>query len=142
MANISSLLTVLVALSMASERVIELLKKILPAGWLANDWKIHEQLRQALLQILAGVIGGLTAWASHAQIAAMIPTMAQFLHWPAYVLLGAMSSAGSGFWNHILDAVRAIKIEREVRAELQVRQLNAERKQPDQLEFRKSATAA
>ncbi|MGZ4814274.1 MAG: hypothetical protein ACXVZV_02630 [Terriglobales bacterium] len=60
---------------------------------------------------------------SHDWIAAMIPDMAKFLGWPAYALVGAMSSAGSGFWNHILDAVRAMKIEKEAKAQLQVQAL-------------------
>jgi len=144
MGTLKAIVVVLVALSMASERIIEIVKQMLPAKWLVDAWPAaQEPRRQALLQAMAGVVAGVIAWLSHDQIAAMVPAnMAPFLHWPAYVLLGAMCSAGSGFWNHILDIFRAMKIEREAKAELHVRQLNAQRALAKEPELKKSAFAA
>ncbi len=34
----------------------------------------------------------------------------------AYVLIDLMSSCGSSFWNHALDAMRAMKIDKEAEA--------------------------
>ena len=111
MDDIAKLITMLVAVSVAVERVTEILKQMIPM--LADEIKENktaENWRKAALQILAGAIGTVIAWQGHLQLAS---------HggWSVYPLIGAMSSGGSSFWNHLLDAVRATKIEKQADAE-------------------------
>lgn len=126
MATLSALLSVIIAVSLASERVIELLKKWFPNVGKARPDATQESRRQGMIQLLSAVMGTIIAWLSHNQLAAMLPeSLGHYMGWPTYIAIGLMSSGGSGFWNSILDVIRAIKIDREAKAELQVATLNA-----------------
>jgi hypothetical protein len=110
MDDISTILTMVAAVSVSVERVTEILKQMIPA--LAMDAKDEkaENRRRAALQILAGLIGTVIAWQGNLQLGS---------HggWWAYAVIGAMSSGGSAFWNHALDALRATKITQEATAD-------------------------
>lgn len=102
-----SFLGLLVALSIASERLVEILK-----GWLPslNETKTdaqEESKRKAKLQILAVLSGVATAFMAQSAIASGLPAG---LNTPlGLVVVGLMASGGSGFWNAILSYSLQVK---------------------------------
>ena len=109
MDQITATITLVVAVSVAVERVTEIIKQMFPV--LANELTDEktEGWRRAALQTLAAGIGTLIAWFGNLQLGS---------HggWSAFVVIGLMSSGGSAFWNHSLDALRAMKIDKEAAA--------------------------
>jgi hypothetical protein len=106
----------MVVLSVAVERVIEVLKGIVP--WLAKERQgTSESWRQAFLQVLAAVVGAIVVAQAQSQIATILPALsAAQIGWRSDLLFGLLASGGSGLWNHALDIVRALKITQEVTA--------------------------
>ena len=113
MNNLTSLLTLMAALSVAVERVVEIIKGIAPP--LAKSWTgDREYLRFALLHIIAAVAGAGIAFAAHAQIASQVPMLSFQSHLrTGYIVIGLMASGGSAMWNHALDIVQAMKVKQE-----------------------------
>lgn len=109
MDQISTALSVIIAVSIAVERVTEIIKQMVPR--LANEVSNPrvEHLRRAALQILAAAVGSVIAWQGGLQLGDQGG-------WGVYILIGLMSSGGSGLWNHTLDAVRAMKVNKEAAA--------------------------
>ena len=104
--NISSIVALLSALSIASERLVEIIKGTVP--WLntAKNDPNAEGWRQAALRVLAALAGVATAWlASTAQaVGNLIPSNPG-----AWIVLGLLASGGSGFWNSIQGYVNQAK---------------------------------
>lgn len=97
---LAGLLALLVALSVASERLVEIIKGLIP--WLDNAHSdpTREGWRRAALQSLAVISGVFTAWLAQPALGAMLK-----VNWsgPAtYVALGFLASGGSGLWNGVL----------------------------------------
>jgi hypothetical protein len=107
--SISTAVTLVLAVSVAVERVTEILKQMFPilATALAND--TSENRRRAVLQLLAAAVGTVIAWFGDLQLGTHGGPS-------AWVLIGLMSSGGSAFWNHALDALRAMKVTQEATA--------------------------
>ncbi len=107
--SMSSALTLVLAVSVAVERVTEILKQMFPglATELANE--TSENRRRAALQLLAAAVGTVIAWFGGLQLGTHAGPS-------AWVLIGLMSSGGSAFWNHALDALRAMKVTQEATA--------------------------
>jgi hypothetical protein len=107
---LTSFFTLMVAISMAVERVVEILKGIFPP--LSKTWPgDKEYLRFAILHILATVAGAGVAFAAQSQIASQVQ-MLDFKDHPyiGYAVIGLMASGGSAMWNQALDIVQAVKI--------------------------------
>ena len=112
MDKIQALVALLVTLSMASERLVEIIKNMVP--WLntaqAPD-SVGEGRRKAALQTLAGVAGVITALLSQPVLLTyteLFPAAKTNGTW--FVLaLGILASAGSGFWNAILSYLLQLK---------------------------------
>ena len=104
--QISQYVSLLVALSVASERLVEIVKGMIP--WLAtqNPNPGTEARRKAVLQLLAAAAGIVTALlaSTTSALGGAIPKNP----W-AIVALGLLSSGGSGLWNGVLDYVKAAK---------------------------------
>lgn len=107
--QVTQLVAILAAISVADERIVELLKGYIP--WIATTSTnpTHESWRRASIQLLAAAVGTVLAWQMKGQLAALLPTGP----W-VYVVFGLMSSGGSGLWNHLLDIVRATKVNKEL----------------------------
>ncbi len=115
--DLTTIIGLLVILSVASERLVEIIKSSIP--WL-NTKKIaapnaaaddkekmakHEGWRHAALQLLAVGAGITTAFLARPAIPSeMIPDT--FL---AYLALGLLASGGSGFWNAVLTYILEVK---------------------------------
>ena len=107
---LTSFFTLMVAISMSVERVVEILKGIIPP--LSKTWPgDKDYLRFAILHILAAVAGAGVAFAAQSQIASQVQ-MLDFKAHPyfGYAVIGLMASGGSAMWNQALDIVQAVKI--------------------------------
>jgi len=108
--SITSALTLVIAVSIAVERVTEILKQMVPLLGKEIKDPAAENRRRAALQVLAAAVGALIAWTGNLQLGSHLAGP------PVWILIGLMASSGSGFWNHALDAVRAMKVTAEKQA--------------------------
>ncbi|HWW00656.1 MAG TPA: hypothetical protein VNZ64_13240 [Candidatus Acidoferrum sp.] len=103
---LSTVIALLVALSVASERFVEIIKGVIPFLNQQNNDPAKEGLRRTLLQVLAVVAGITTAWIAS-------PAIPDAVHVPntfwAKIALGLLASGGSGFWNSMLTYVNKAK---------------------------------
>jgi hypothetical protein len=119
MDKITNLVSFLAALSIATERITEIVKGLpLLSGWLAVERPANstgEALRKASVQIIALLAGALVTYlvreplAAKLQISDIQPYM--------YVVFGAMASGGSGFWNSALDILREVNRQKQIATE-------------------------
>ena|SRR5258708_2110463 len=113
--SITMFLTTVLALSMAVERVVEIIKGMFPDTIAHAKEGNAEFQRCAWIRLMSATIGSGIAYISHLKL---------FEHdcpdlWPRIgcaLLLGFLSAGGSAFWNHLLDIVKASKIKDEVDA--------------------------
>lgn len=126
--TLTAFVALIVAYSVAVERIVEIIKKLFPALNkinITND-KL-ESWRQGFLKVLAVLAGTFIAWQSKAQLVAIFPKVpAETFGWPAFFGLGFLASGGSGFWNNILGILRAAKVNRTIQARDALTQLNAD----------------
>jgi hypothetical protein len=111
---ITTFLTMMVAISVAAERMVEILK-----GWFPNLYPFaskpnatQEMRRCAFVHLLAGICGALVACFGKINVFAGLST-APTDPWIHYVGAGLLASGGSAFWNQLLDLVQAAKVKRE-----------------------------
>jgi hypothetical protein len=111
---LTSFLTMMVAISVASERMVEILK-----GWFPNFYLFasksdptQEMRRGAFVHVLAGICGAIVAWLGHLDVFAGIGS-SSVPSWVSCAGAGLLASGGSAFWNHALDLIRAAKVNKE-----------------------------
>jgi hypothetical protein len=104
---LSTALPLVTALSVATERLVEIIKQVVPFLNQPNTDAVKEGWRHATLQALAVVAGIVTVtlvkWAN----AAAIPDAWQSPS--GLIALGLLASGGSGFWNSISTFVLKLK---------------------------------
>jgi hypothetical protein len=112
--NLIALVTVILALSIASERLVEIIKGLWP--WLNTQLEDQraEGHRRAALQALAVVSGIATAWLSREYMPAEL-TKPEHL-W-TIIGLGLLASGGSGLWNSVLTYLTNLKDLKKAQAE-------------------------
>ena len=111
--NISSIIGAIAGLSVATERLVEIVKGMIP--WLnsKNPDPVLEGRRQAALQILAGIAGIITTF-----LASQTDAVSGITRNPlGLIVIGLLASGGSGFWNSILDYVNNAKAAKSADAE-------------------------
>ncbi|HTW49394.1 MAG TPA: hypothetical protein VMD92_15680 [Acidobacteriaceae bacterium] len=112
---LSTLLATMVALSVAVERVVEILKQFCgtwPVAKLlftARPTPGAENARCAWMYVLSGCIGAVLSAYTGAG-AQILPHGNPHL---ADAVAGLLSSGGSSFWNHALDMMQAAKVVKE-----------------------------
>ena len=118
--KLTTVISLLIALSIASERLVDIIKGLVP--WLNQQRRkpAEEGWRKAALQILAVIAGITTAWLASAAIpkGVGIPD-----DWTGTLALGLLASGGSGFWNSLLPYVAKAKDLKA--AEAETRQIEA-----------------
>jgi len=102
-----AIVSVLVALSVASERLVEIIKGLFSFLNQENSDKKKEGWRRAALQALAVLAGIFTALLAQPAIRAVVPGLSD--HWTGILALGLLASGGSGFWNAVLTYVLNVK---------------------------------
>ena len=105
--KLAALVSILVALSIASERLVEIIKGLIPFLNKERNSKMTEGWRRAALQALAVVAGIFTALLAQPAIKAVIPGLSE--HCTGILALGLLASGGSGFWNAVLTYVLNVK---------------------------------
>ena len=106
MTKLTTILSLLIALSIASERLVEIIKGWVP--WLncEDPNPTKEGRRRAVLQLMAVAAGIVTAYFA----SGLIPSDVYDATTSSGVLaLGLLASGGSGFWNSLLTYVTKVK---------------------------------
>lgn len=121
--SLATIVTLIIALSVASERMVEIIKGYVPYLSSSKDDPTQEARRRSMVQLLAVLAGiGTSFLASPALPPEIIPD-----NWFSKLALGLLASGGSGMWNSIQGYVSQAK---EVKkAEVEVKKAEAEQKQ-------------
>lgn len=127
--QLTSFVSLLAALSVASERLVEIIKGLIP--WL-NEVKEEQRgkervinkkcegWRRAALHTLAVLAGIFTAWLA----SGVIPPEVYTISGPLEIFgLGLLVSGGSGFWNSILSYLLQVKDLKKLEVEKQRKKL-------------------
>ena len=104
---LTALAALLVALSVASERLVEILKGFVPFLNRENADPRKEGWRRSLLQALAVISGVVTALLARPAVKEMLPD--PWDHTRTFLALGLLTSGGSGLWNGVLSYVKNVK---------------------------------
>jgi len=103
--------SLMAGISIAVERVVEMIKGAIPP--LASPWKKNDQLRAAIVQLIAASVGAVIASMLPNQVKAALPSgMSASLTWSTYAVLGLIASGGSGAWNQVLAILTAVKTQK------------------------------
>jgi len=108
---VASLLSYVAALSVATERVTELIKRI---PWISSALSTRregklEDLRVMGVQLLAIVVGAVICHYFPATLLQSSSSAGGDPGWALCLGYGLLASGGSGFWNSALDTFRAVK---------------------------------
>lgn len=109
METITLLISYVVGIAVASERVVEMIKGVFPILWQAKDDPKEEAMRRSLLQGLSIVISVGAAFAATAALPNELKALGWLERAPGTIALGLMAAGGSGFWNAVLTLVGNIK---------------------------------
>jgi hypothetical protein len=107
--DIASIIAILGVLSLSVERVVEMIKNLLPFLSKKYDDERKARYRRFGLHFLAGIIGFLIALAAQEQIDYVLFKNEDSINCWGCVILGLLASGGSGFWNQSLGIVEEIK---------------------------------
>ncbi|MFM7859050.1 MAG: hypothetical protein ACKO96_45785 [Flammeovirgaceae bacterium] len=118
MDGLIALIGVIISLSVASERLVEIIKNCIPQLNKENPDEKIEGYRRALLQALAVLAGMVTALLAKDYLPPEIAKSSS--NWNI-IGLGLLASGGSGFWNSILTYVTKVKDIKTVEAKAAVR---------------------
>ncbi len=124
MDKLSTFFTLMAAMSIAVERVVEILKGIFPPLATTQTDAKMERRRHMWLQFLAALTGAGVAAATQDPLNKILGdflkpspdvwTLSNLgLMTMKYSIIGVMVSGGSAMWNHALDIVGAMKIKQE-----------------------------
>jgi hypothetical protein len=109
----------MVALSVAAERLVEITKGVVPFLATAREEPRQEKLRKSALQVLALASGIVVTFLAEPMLATTLP--ATWHNTTGLVVIGLMASGGSGFWNVILSYLLQVKdIKRQTLQQLQM----------------------
>jgi hypothetical protein len=111
LSQLASLLTVLITLSVATERLVAILQNLNKFLRTEQTTEAQEGSRRAALQALAVVAGIITACLAKEALPtiALLGLKGAATSWPVLGLLGLLASGGSGFWTSILGYVNGLK---------------------------------
>lgn len=101
----SSLAGLVVAISIATERIVEIIKGFFPFLSQQSTDTAVEGRRRATIQLLAAMSGVGTVFL----VAPMFPVNSLTDNWLGKAALGLIASGGSGFWNSIQGYVQQAK---------------------------------
>lgn len=105
--GLSTIVGLLIALSVATERLVEIIKGIVPFLNEQHDNPTRESWRKAVLQAIAIVAGIITALLARPAISDIVS--GPWNTFPGLIALGLLASGGSGFWNSVLTYVLMVK---------------------------------
>lgn len=94
--TISTLATLLIALSVASERLVEIVKGVIPSLTVEQKDEKQERRRKSTIQAIAVLAGIGTTFLVSPILPDKLPDT-----WLSKLGIGLIVSGGSGFWNSI-----------------------------------------
>jgi hypothetical protein len=112
MDNITGIVAVLGTLSLSVERVVQMIKNMIPFLSKTQTNEKKEGLRRTIVQLLAVVVGAGISYLAKDQIQPLLSDIfvsTEDMRWHSYAVLGLLASGGSGLWNHTLSIVEEIK---------------------------------
>lgn len=105
LSSVSTIVALLIALSIASERLVEITKGCLPSLSKAKEDSAEEGRRRAAIQLIAVAAGIATTFLA----APALPENTIPDNWLSKLAIGLLASGGSGFWNSIQGYVAQAK---------------------------------
>lgn len=115
------IVSLILSLSIASERLVEIIKGFFPSLDKARDDPAEEGRRRSYLQILAVISGIVTSYLARDFLPVEVAKVPEGL---AVIGLGLLVSGGSGLWNSVLSYLTQVK---EIKkADLEVAKKNAQ----------------
>jgi hypothetical protein len=116
-AALTVFVTQMLGLSIAAERVTETIKQAISS----ITSKLSPPLQSALTQTIAIFSAMFVVALSHADPLNVTKGSADWLHsvrgWECIVFTGILASGGSAVWNHLLDILKATKVNSEQAAD-------------------------
>lgn len=109
MEGVTVFVALLVSLSVASERLVEIVKGLFPFLDQKHEDATREGFRRAGLQLLAVIAGVVTAFLARPALNQYLPQGFQEHSTPTFLALGFLTSGGSGLWNGVLGYVKNVK---------------------------------
>jgi hypothetical protein len=124
--TLSSIVALLVSLSIAAERLVEIVTAPFPFLCQEKADPYQERMRKATLQLLAVIAGVATALLTRPVIQETLPGIEWTL--TSTVALGLLVSGGSGFWHSIQGYFNAAKDVRQLTAAEQKQKVTSSQK--------------
>lgn len=114
------IVSLILSLSIASERLVEIIKGFFPSLDKARDDLAEEGRRRSYLQLLAVFSGIVTSYLARDFLPVEVAKVPEGL---AVIGLGLLASGGSGLWNSVLSYLAQVKEIKKV--DLEVAKKNA-----------------
>jgi len=114
--DITNTIAFLGAMSLSVERIVEIIKNIVPLLSKEQTEPKKENYRIAALHLIAAIAGAIIAFVAQEQIQ---PLLSNIFRTPGVIgisgciIVGLLASGGSGFWNQCLSIVGEIKRSKE-----------------------------
>jgi hypothetical protein len=118
--DITNVIALLGAMSLSVERVVEIIKNMVP--FLSKEQEDHkkESYRLAALHLIAAIAGTIIAFVAQEQIQPLLSNIFRtqgVIGIPGCVIVGLLASGGSGFWNQCLSIVGEVKKAKELQTQ-------------------------
>ncbi len=107
--DVASVISVLGVLSLSVERVVEMIKNLLPTLSKKQDNEKKEGYRRFALHFIAAFVGFVIALVAQEQIGSILFKTDGKIGIASCIILGLLASGGSGFWNQSLGIVEEIR---------------------------------
>lgn len=104
--KLTAIISIILALSIASERLVEIIKGLIPALNEENKNPLKEGRRRSCLQFLAVLSGIFTAYLANGYLPQELSASTNRF---SIIGLGLLASGGSGLWNSILTYFTSVK---------------------------------
>ncbi len=128
--DITSIIALLGVMSLSVERVVEMVKGMIPFLAEKHDDKKKERWRRVTLHFVAALAGTAIALVSQNQIQPLLETIFKGpgIGIPGCIMLGLLASGGSGFWNQTLSIVEEIKQNKKIQVQEHEKKFKSKKK--------------
>ena len=109
MNTLTAVVTLLMALAVASERLVEMVKGYIPFLSTQQPKPVDESKRKAILHLLGAAAGVLTSYLAMPAVVEALPNLDNTHDIRVILALGLLASGGSGLWNTVLTYLLAVK---------------------------------
>ena len=109
--DVTNAIVVFGAVSLSSERAVEMIKKIVPGLGKQHPEQSVERWRKFALRLITIIVGGFIAMAAGAQISQALPDILgqTGVGYREAIIIGLFSAGGSGMWSQALGYVNRVK---------------------------------